>query len=91
MFADFVTNPDVLVMQALQYLHGFDMTYCSDDGRFVAHGAPGKYLRTLEQVAEEYIRWTNRCTAYDADPEGWLADRRREAEEYVRQERERKS
>ncbi len=91
MFADFPTRPDVLVMQALQYLHGFDMTYRSDDGRFVGHGPPGEYVRTLEQVAEECAAWANRCAAYDADPEGWLADRRREAEEYVRQERLRKS
>jgi hypothetical protein len=89
MFAKFDPHPDVLVMQALQYLHGFDMTYRSDDHRLVGHGPPGEYLRTLGQVAEEFDAWVDRCAAYDADPEGWSAERRREAEAYVREERER--
>jgi hypothetical protein len=91
MFADFEADPDVLVMQALQYLHGFDMTSRSEGGHLIGHGPPGQYVRTLEEVAEEYDAWTERCAAYDADPKGWLAERRREAEEFIRQERERRS
>ena len=90
MFAKFDQRPDVLVMQALQYLHGFDMTYRSDDHCFVGHGPPGEYVRTLDQVAEEFDAWVDRCAAYDADPEGWLAACRREAEAYVREERRRR-
>lgn len=82
MFAEFDRRPDVLVMQAVQYLHGFDMTYRSDDHRFVGHGPPGDYVRTLREVAEEFDAWVERCAAYDADPDGWLAERRREAETY---------
>jgi hypothetical protein len=37
MFAEYDLRSDVLVMQALQYLHGFDMTYRSDDHRLVDH------------------------------------------------------
>lgn len=89
MFAEFDTRPDVLVMQALQHLHGFDMTYRSEDHRLVGHGPPGEYVRTLGQVAEEFDAWVARCAAYDADPEGWSAARRREAETHVREERPR--
>lgn len=87
MFARFVRQPDVLVMQALQYLHGFDMTYRSDDGRMIGHGPPGAYVRTLEEVGQELVAWIERCDAYDADPEGWLAARRAEAKVYVREHR----
>ena len=86
MFAEFDTPPDVLVMEAL---HGFDMTYRSEDQRLIGHGPPGAYVRTLGQIAEEFASWVDRCAAYDADPEGWLAARRREAEAYVREERKR--
>jgi hypothetical protein len=79
MFAEHEMPPDVLVMQALQYLHGFDLTYRSDDRRLIGHGPPGEYVRTLGQVAQELTAWVGRCAAYDADPERWLADRRREA------------
>lgn len=87
LFAEFTTLPEVLVNQAIQYLHGFDMTYRSEDKRLIGHGPPGPYVRSLAQVAEEFDGWVERCAAYDADPEGWLADRRREAETYAREER----
>jgi hypothetical protein len=87
MFADYSGKPDLLMLQALQYLHGFDMTRDFADGRLIGHGAQGPYERTLEQVAEELDAWRDRCDAYDADPEGWVAERRREAEAYVRRER----
>ena len=33
--------------------------------------------------------WLNRCEAFDADPETWLADQRREAEVALQCERDR--
>jgi hypothetical protein len=39
------------------------------------------------QVAEEFDAWVDRRAVYDADPEGWLAARRRETDAYVREER----
>jgi hypothetical protein len=50
-----------MVMQALQYLHGFDMTYRSSDHRLISHGLPGPYVRTLEQVAAEFDAWRTLC------------------------------
>lgn len=87
--AQYETIPDVMVMQALQSLHGFDLTYRSPDHRMVGHGGPGPYVRTLGQVWQEYTGWRNRCEAFDADPETWLADRRREAEVALQSESER--
>lgn len=85
MFARFNSQPDILVMQALQYLHGFDMTHRSADGRMIGHGPPGEYVRRLQQVREELDAWLERCAAYDADPEGWLAARRVDAQAYARE------
>ncbi|MEQ7128764.1 hypothetical protein ABN034_30075 [Actinopolymorpha sp. B11F2] len=44
-------------------------------------------MRTLEQISDEYAAWLETCEAYDADPDGWHAERRREAEAAVRRER----
>jgi hypothetical protein len=49
LFAEFESSADVMVLQALQYLHGFDMTYRSPDNRFTGHGPPGPYVRTLSR------------------------------------------
>jgi len=84
MLADYEEFLDIMVMQALQYLHGFDMTYRSADRRLIGHGPPGPYVRTLDEVSSELDSWRGRCAAYDADPAGWVAARRREAEAKVR-------
>jgi hypothetical protein len=88
MFASYEPIPDIMVMQALQYLHGFDLTYRSGDGRLLGHGPPGRYVRTDKEVWDEYRGWLQRCHAYDADPDGWLAERRREGDAARRRERE---
>jgi hypothetical protein len=79
MLAQYESPPDVLVMQALQYLNGFDMTYRSVDRRRIGHGPPGEYVRTLAEVQDEFRAWSDRCRAYDAYPAGWIAERRRQA------------
>jgi len=66
-----------------------DLTWRSDDHRLVGHCPPGEYVRTVGQVADEFDAWVDRCAAYDADPDGWSAERRRAAEAYIRDERER--
>jgi hypothetical protein len=88
MLAQYKTTPDVMVMQALQYLHGFDLTYRSPDHRRIGHGGPGPYIRTSEQVWQEFGAWLDRCEAFDADPETWSANRRREAEVALQRESE---
>lgn len=88
MFAEYESAPDVMVMQALQYLHGFDMTYRSPDHRLVGHGPPGPYVRTLEQISEEYTAWLERCDAHDAAAERRLTERGRGAEAAVRRARD---
>jgi hypothetical protein len=66
------TISDPMVMTALQYLHGFDMVWRSGDRRFVGHGPPGPYLRSLEEITAELDRWLHNCHGHDADPIGWL-------------------
>ena len=54
MFAKFGSPPDIVVMQALQFNHGFDMTYRSSDERVMGHGPPWRYVFTLEEVLAEF-------------------------------------
>ena len=87
MFATYEEKPDLLVMQALQYLHGFDLTHRSPDGNLIGHGLPGSYVRSPEEIGEELDSWRDRCQAYDPDPEGWVAARRAEARAAAQRER----
>ena len=38
MLGEYEEQPDIMVMQALQYLHGFDMAYWSPDHRLIGRG-----------------------------------------------------
>jgi hypothetical protein len=87
MFAEYGTEPDLLVMQALQYLHGLDMTYRSEDGRLLGHGPPGAYVRNQDDIWSELHEWRRRCRDYDADPVGWIAARHRDAVAEIQRER----
>jgi hypothetical protein len=82
MFADGPSD-DVMVMSALQYLHGFDMTYRSADRNEIGHGPPGTYMRSLEEIREELDRWRVKCVDYDADPEGWVSRARAAARKWI--------
>ena len=81
MLADYQTQPDTMVMQALQHLHGFDLSQ-GDDERLVHHGPPGTYVRPPEDIAAELEAWRLRCQEHDADPVGWAARQRQTAEDY---------
>jgi hypothetical protein len=76
MLAEYAAQPDPLVMTALQYLHGFDMTWRSEDQRMVGHGPPGSYVKTAKQIKAELVLWLENCRKYDADPVGWMNSRR---------------
>lgn len=87
MFATYEDKPDLLVMQALQHLHGFDMTHRSPDANLIGHGPPGSYVRSLEGIREELHAGLDRCQVYEADPDGCVAARRAEARAAVQRER----
>lgn len=78
-------SDDAMVMSALQNIHGLDMTYRSDDQRFVGHGPPGRYLRSLEQVTADLEHWRSKCREHDADPEAWAARNRERARQYLQE------
>lgn len=86
MFGSYDTRPDLMVMTALQYLHGFDMTR-SEDGRLIRHGPPGPYLHDCAHIATELDRWLSSCQKCDADPLAWRARKRLEAQKAIRRER----
>ena len=71
MFAHYAEQPDMMVMTALQYLHGFDMTFMPPDRNVISHGPPGEYLRSTADIEDELSRWLANCKEYDRDPEGY--------------------
>ncbi|MGH8962041.1 MAG: hypothetical protein ACRDWT_12775 [Jatrophihabitantaceae bacterium] len=75
MFAEYEPDakPDVLAMSGVQYLHGFDLTSEDAEHRFLAHGLPGYYLKTMADIEADLDRWLANCREYNADPNGWLA------------------
>ena len=60
---------DLLVGTALDYVHGLDMTVVPGAPGSIAHGGPGAYLLSLDEVAERLAHWQERCQDYDEDPE----------------------
>lgn len=86
MFASLKTQPDPMTMSAVQSLHGFDLTH-SGNPNVISHGPPGTYLRSMSVIAQEFEEWQRRCREYDSDPDGWLAQRRDEAQKYRRFDR----
>jgi hypothetical protein len=58
-----------MVRNALQHLHGYDLTRDSDHPEIVRHSSSGSYIRSLQDVAVELEQWFSDCEAYDADPE----------------------
>jgi hypothetical protein len=73
------TEPDVLALSGLQYLHGFDMTSEDAVQRFVAHGPPGDHIKPMSEVGTGLDRWLSNCREYDDDPVAWLARVRAQA------------
>jgi hypothetical protein len=71
MFAEYDREPDMMVMTALQYLHGFDMTFDPPRRTVLRHGPSGEYYRTLDEIAGEYSRWRRNCQEFDGDPDGY--------------------
>ena len=62
---------DPMILSALTYLHGFDLTRHPDHPAWAAHGGDGHYLHSRAHIADELTRWQTRCDEYDADPRGW--------------------
>jgi hypothetical protein len=87
MFAEYSTQPDLMVMSALQSLHGFDMTFDPPDRNVIRHGPPGEYYRTIDEIAADYKRWRSKCEEVDRDPDGWRQRARERAEQVIAAER----
>jgi hypothetical protein len=81
---------DLMVGTALQYLHGFDLTTESSADRYLAHGPPGRYIRSVSDITEERQRWRACCAKYDADPAEFVRLERERAQQIVADERARR-
>ena len=71
MFAHYAEQPDMMVMTALQYLHGFDLTSDPREPNITRHGPPGQYRRSTDDIARELSRWLVNCEDYDRDPDDY--------------------
>jgi hypothetical protein len=84
-------SDDMMVLTALQQLHGFDLTgdRSGDPFKVTHHGPPGQYIRSIEEVAAQLTKWRNRCVEYDADPASYLQRARDAAVRRIAEERSR--
>lgn len=70
---------DLMVRNALQHIHGYDLTRDSERPETLRHSSSGRYIRSLQDVAEELDQWLSNCEAYDADPEAYVRSARERA------------
>lgn len=75
---------DPMVLNALQHLHGFDLTYNDDNKKIVWHGSGEFHLYDDEDIKNALDRWRSNCMLYDADPRSYLENAKRQAIEAVR-------
>jgi hypothetical protein len=64
---------DPMLRNALQHLHGFDLTYDSGNPRVMRHNKGGeRYVHSDEEVADALAQWEANCRLYDSDPAAYL-------------------
>lgn len=68
---------DPMVLNGLQHLHGFDLTYDEKSPNMVRHGPGHRYVHSEQDIASSLQRWRANCATYDADPEAYVALRKR--------------
>jgi len=76
---------DPMVATALQYLHGFALV--TGSGGRLRHGGPGKYLRSIDEVADELDRWLTNCREYDTHPRRYMKRKSEQARQAAQDER----
>ena len=69
---------DLMVLSALQRLHGFDLVWVDVERTTVRHGGSAAYVHSLGDIRQAFANWQNDCRGYDADPAGYV-QRKREA------------
>lgn len=64
---------DPMLRNALQYLHGFDLTRDSGNPSVMRHDKGGDgYVHSDEEIADALARWEANCRLYDSDPAAYL-------------------
>jgi hypothetical protein len=79
---------DLMVRNALQHLHGYDLTRDAKPIGVVKHSSSGRYIRSLEEITHELYQWRSNCDAYDADPDAYVRASRERAIKALGQLRE---
>ena len=69
---------DLMVMAALQRLHGFDLVWTDAAKTTVRHGGSEAYVHSPSDISQAFLAWMDDCRSYDADPAGYVR-RKREA------------
>ncbi|MFF1649899.1 hypothetical protein [Streptomyces sp. NPDC058240] len=79
--------PDPLVLTALQYLHGFDLSVDPQHPGLMRHGQGIAWYRSIKEFSDEFSRWQANCALYDSDPQLWQQSRLRRARSFAEAER----
>ncbi len=63
---------DPMILNGLQYLHGFDLSYDPENPNVVRHGVGERYVHSDQEIADALARWESNCGLYDSDPAAYL-------------------
>ncbi len=78
---------DTMVGTALQMLHGFTMAFNTATPHLIHHGPPGFYVRSLDDIRDDFDCWRRDCDEFDADPDLYRERRRTAARKLADHER----
>ena len=59
---------DIMITNALQQLHGFDIASDPDDEDRMKHGGRGRYMHSFDHISRAFAEWRRNCMEYDRDP-----------------------
>ncbi|WP_327419740.1 hypothetical protein OG763_43120 [Streptomyces sp. NBC_01230] len=79
--------PDPLVLTALQFLHGFDLSVDPQHPGLVRHGQGIAWCRSIKDISDEFSRWQANCAFYDSDPQLWRQSMLRRTRSFIEAER----
>ncbi|MEV6244289.1 hypothetical protein [Lentzea sp. NPDC051838] len=71
---------DLMVLSALQRLHGFDLVWTNEEKTTVRHGGSAAYVHSASDISQAFIQWLDDCRSHDTDPAGYLERKRAAAQ-----------
>lgn len=78
---------DLMVLSALQRLHGFDLVWTDVAKTAVRHGGSEAYVHSSSAISQAFLTWLDDCRSYDADPAAYVQRKRAAARAAAQRDR----